>query len=530
MTARLSTEPTVGEQEAVAEPDSAEGTAIREILAILAITALADITLYRGHGYGGLAAFVLLAPLLLLVGQLGLQSHRSMWVIGCMTALISARLLWYGSPLLVGVAFVWLFAFAAALHGHTPFFTVVLGMASQSVVAGCRALWEYQAIFRRASPRVRTHGTMTVVLPVLAFVAFSTLFILANPDAVTFVGRHIQRIVKATSDWFIDLALRPTELLFWITVIWIAAGLMRPILHLSAVNTVGKDQEKPIRTPLFPAYRNTLLTVIGLFAVYLVYEFYSLWTRDFPEGFYYAGYAHEGAAWLTAALALATLTLSVVFSRQIRNDPRLHKLRSLAWIWSLQNLLLSLAVYNRLFIYIDFNGMTRMRIVGLFGISVVVVGFLLVVWKIARGEDFLWLIRRQMWALAIAVYLFVLVPVDAIAVSYNVRRILAGDLSASMQVGVQELDLEGALSLVPLLDCSTPEIKDGAAALIAERYSQLESDHTRRQQAGWTAYQASDSVALRRFLKVRNAWKQYEDDAKRRAAIERFYDFAFRWY
>ncbi len=41
--------------------------------------------------------------------------------------------------------------------------------------------------------------------------------------------------------------------------------------------------------------RNTLWMVIVLFAVYLVYEVSSMWFRSFPKGFYYAGYAHQGA-------------------------------------------------------------------------------------------------------------------------------------------------------------------------------------------------------------------------------------------
>ena len=45
-------------------------------------------------------------------------------------------------------------------------------------------------------------------------------------------------------------------------------------------------------------------------------------------------------------------------------------------------MVLALAVFNRLFIYISFNGMTRMRIVALYGMSAVAVGFVLVVWKI----------------------------------------------------------------------------------------------------------------------------------------------------
>jgi len=69
------------------------------------------------------------------------------------------------------------------------------------------------------------------------------------------------------------------------------------------------DSETEVaRSPLYSAYRNTLMTLIVLFTIYLVFEFITLWRREFPPGFYYAGYAHQGAAWLTFALALATAT------------------------------------------------------------------------------------------------------------------------------------------------------------------------------------------------------------------------------
>ena len=193
-----------------------------------------------------------------------------------------------------------------------------------------------------------------------------------------------------------------------------------------------------------------LWAVIGLFAAYLVFEFQTLWFREFPKGFYYAGYAHEGAAWLTVALALATLVLSLDLSRRTcSRDPRLARLQRLAWIWSALNLLLALTVYHRMSIYIDFNGMTRMRTIGLFGITTVVVGFVLVLWKIVHHRDFLWLIQRQLWTLAIAIYLFALTPVDTLVHTYNVRQILAGDLAPSVQISVHPISAEGYLVLGP---------------------------------------------------------------------------------
>jgi len=505
---------------------------LQEVIAILLAVVLADVTLYRGHGFTGVAVFLLGACALLFFGKRRRHLRLPVLVVGGMLALLAAHLVWYGSPLQVAAGIVLVIAFATGLDGQTPYLLAVLTMGSQAALGGLRALGEHANSVRGAGPRLNRMGSLNYILPALAFFVFSVLFILANPDVVSFVSRQLELFLSRISDWLVRVALRPTEPLFWLGVALVMAGLLRPILRFSALQPFFPAEAQPASTaaPLFSAFRNTLLTVIVLFAVYLAYEFYTLWKRDFPENFYYAGYAHEGAAWLTVALGLATLILSVVFSGRVLDDPRLPKLRALAWIWSLENLLLSAAVYNRLFIYIDFNGMTRMRIVGLFGISLVVFGFLLVVWKIIQQRSFPWLIHRQMWALGIAVYLFAITPVDWIAASYNVRRILAGDLSASMQIGVQKLDLEGVLALPPLLDADEPVIREGVAALIADRYLQLQAEHQSRQIRGWTAFQVSDQVALKRFEAVRAKWKEYEEQSKRGAAIRRLYSFAYQWY
>ena len=102
-------------------------------------------------------------------------------------------------------------------------------------------------------------------------------------------------------------------------------------------------------------------------------------------------------------------------------------------------MLLAIAVYHRLYIYIGFNGMTRMRMVGIFGISAVLVGFLLVLWKIARNRGFLWLLHRHLWTVAMAVYVYSVIPVDVVVVQYNVHRILAGDPAQSVQISVHPI-------------------------------------------------------------------------------------------
>ena len=291
----------------------------------------------------------------------------------------------------------------------------------------------------------------------------------------------------------------------------------------------SKATTEPAR--LYPAYRNTLVAVVTLFTVYLVFEFNTLWFREFPDGFYYSGYAHEGAAWLTVALALATATLSIIFRGAILQDPRSSGLRWVAWFWSIQNLILAAAVYNRLFIYMNFNGMTRMRTVALFGISTVVIGFVLVLWKIHFNRSFVWLIRRHLWTLALATYLYALTPVDTIVVKYNVQRILDGDPAPSVEISVHPIDSEGFLSLQPLLACDNVIIREGVRAMFAERQLEMHNVARERAQKGWTTFQLADRLVLKKLRALDNKWSDLSaDSAKRNAARQRFHEYAYQWY
>ena len=279
--------------------------------------------------------------------------------------------------------------------------------------------------------------------------------------------------------------------------------------------------------PLYLAWRNTLLVVILVYAIYLAFEFHTLWFRVFPKGFYYSGYAHEGAAWLTIGLALATSILSLIFRGRIVRDPRVRRLQLLATIWSVENLLLAAAVYNRLFIYVRFNGLTDMRIVGFYGVSAVVVGFLLVLLKIVRRHNFAWLLQRHLW-LGLAVYLYAITPVDALTTRYNVKRVLAGDLAPSVQISQHPISTEGLLMLEPLLSCSDEIVRKGVAALLDDCRVALEvladkSSH-------WTAYQLAETRFLNQARTDSAASIHFSNVAARRAAWQRFHDYAYQWY
>lgn len=509
----------------------------REFLAVLLLVIVSDLTIYRGRGFAGYALLFAAAPALLWLGAIRPRFGPGLWITGLMLLALAAKTLWLGSPLLVGLGMALLVAFAMTLSGLYPYVLEVVVFASQTVLAGYEGILHYARSASGLRPVSDRASWLSVGLPLAALLAFGMLFILANPDLLASFGDTVEWLVDLLRQWILHFSPEASEVLFWMAVCWIAVGLLRPVVKGTVFERAsdGAQREAAAAEPPAPAllyapFRNTLATVAVLFAVYLVFEFQTLWFQEFPEGFYYSGYAHEGAAWLTVALGLATVILSLIFRGRVLRDPRVSTLRRLAWIWSAENLLLALAVYHRMGIYIGFNGMTRMRTVGLFGMSCVVAGFVLVVGKIVRHRDFVWLVRRQLWALALTVYLFALTPVDTLVVSYNVRRILSGDPAPSVQISVHPISSEGVLLLKPLLDCDDPVIREGVRAMLAQRDDEAEALARERRQRGWTAYQAADRLALEGLRADRGRWAEYRDRQRRAAALDRFHKYAYQWY
>ena len=498
-----------------------------ELFAVVANVVVCDLTIFRGQGFFGLAALFLLLPILLALGSPVRSWMRSLGVMLALLAGVVVRLAWCGSAGAVSVGIACLVGYAMCLAGLPPYMTRMLGFASQLIAAGHRGLNQYAAQFsRRCGWSPRRGLLLSIGFPLAALVVFGTLFILANPDLVKAVGIQFEQAVDAVLNWLKQFSL--LEIPFCIAAGWLVVGLLRPDRREPEEWVVMVDSDPPGPAPLYEAFRNTLVMVVGLFAVYLVFEFRTLWFREFPKGFHYSGYAHQGAAWLTVALGLATVLLSMIFQGRILRDERLGRLRTLAWVWSVENLVVALAVFHRLSIYVDFNGMTRMRMVGWLGIGSVVVGFLLVVIKITLHKDFRWLLRRELWTVSFAVYLYFIMPVDRWITQYNVRRIMAGDPAPSVQISEHPLSAEGYLQLKPLLNCDDSTIRLGIKAMLGERHLQAAQDHTRQRESGWTSRQLAEEQLfdqLESIPEIRNL-----DPTQRAADFAAYRQYAYQWY
>ncbi len=520
----------------LSETNLQTGTAGWRPLAIIAaMVFLSDITLYHTEGFFGPAVFFPLAAVLLVIGC----SRVCISAVGLLTAglliALSVRLAWSGSAGQILVSLWLLNAFAMTIHGMRPYLLETVMFLASTIPGGYEFLRTIQVGWRRAVLEPVDHGKssrfLNFALPVICVALFGTFFVMANPDLIKEVSLFLGDVFGRLRTWLMRYSF--SEILFWCGVAWITAGLLFPFARWTFESAVTAEADSRLPTEdnqLFAPFRNTLLALIGLFSVYLVFEFRTLWFRKFPVGFHYSGYAHEGAAWLTAALALATVILSLMFRGTMMWHLRLSQLKLLAWVWSALNLLLAMSVYNRLFIYIDYNGMTRMRTIGLLGISCVITGFLLVLWKIARRHSFHWLVQHQLLVPMFAVCLYIAAPVDWFVHRFNVARILSGHPEPSVQISEHPMEDAVLPVLIPLLDCDDATIREGVQALLHLRLQQLKSDQMSESTQHWTAWQFGTDQAVRKLQTAESRTSRTPSDTDFNDARSRFREYSMQWW
>lgn len=502
-----------------------------EFCSVVLMVLLADVTIYNHQGYAGYAVLLAIAPLLIL---LGMRRRRLGWqtaIVILLTWGAAARLVWCGNELAFALGLVLLSCVSISLSSGAVYLWEILRFLGLLVPSAGAGLMVYDRWLRSVARKwigIPTFTRLLVLLmPPIAGATFFTIFVLANPDIVKLISDQLAELARSLQTLIVDFVGSPLRIPFWLGIACLAIGLLRPLMpvetHPDTSSTLAPAPD--MKTDLYFAFRNTICLLIVLFAAYLGFEFWTMWFRTFPPKFHYSGYAHEGAAWLTVALGLATLMLSAMFRGSMMHDPRLPFLRRLAMVWAMENLVLAVAVYNRLSIYIGFNGMTRMRVVGILGISAVVAGFVLVVIKIRRGHNFAWVIRKQLMAVAIAVYLYAVAPVDFWVMSYNVRQIMAGNLAPSVQISHHPTSAEGMLKLFPLLKCPDPIIREG----IAESLSNYQAELSRHGATPWSKFQLAEARFLRAVTDGTSG-KPAPSLSYTSGAAERFKAYSYQWY
>ncbi|MCL2776705.1 MAG: DUF4173 domain-containing protein [Polyangiaceae bacterium] len=450
----------------------------KELAGALVVAILMDVALWHGDhaevGGFALAFFFSTVPIVAFFVAHKWRRSTRLIVLSVLLAAIATRSAALPNFTTTACGLLLLFAFAIAIRSPR-LFLVETSLSAFSTIGRlpARIKSAYAGVRRlTANTRLRGVSVLPIVVPIGLALVFVGVFALANP----IVARGLDAVMNAVA----SIGLPPVARVFtWALFGLGALGLLRPAFWRLRTPTANVTKEaKP--TSLLVA-RNTFVLLNVVFLAYNALDAAYLWSGRPPAGLTTQQYSHEGAFWLAIALALLTVIVSVMFHGPLAHDSHTALARKLAFVWIGQGFVLSLGTYRRIAIHIAYSGLSDLRIVGILGITLVVVGMGLVALKVRRQRSFRWLVRWQLDAFALTAVLYAVAPTHWISAKVNVARITSGEYRPVVHMFRQSQNAESAATLLPLLHHEDHRIREGVAALLQEERTDLRVES----QTGW---------------------------------------------
>lgn len=317
-------------------------------------------------------------------------------------------------------------------------------------------------------------GIAVWVVPALMSCIFLALFASANPV--------IERWLSAANLAKLTENLSLSRILFWL----LALSLIWPFVWLRWLRKPPAPGPATIVSPEFLSTATVLRSLILfnlLFAVQTVLDIVYLWgSVALPADISYASYAHRGAYPLivTALLAAGFVLIAM---RPGGPSEQSTVVRPLVYLWVAQNVLLVISSILRLDLYVQIYLLTTWRIAAFIWMLLVATGLVLIVARIALQRSNAWLIRFNLIAVLLTLYVCSLTNFVGIIADYNVSHSREAT-GKGVNVDINYLFSLGPQAL-PGINKSS-RIREGDWTLMASRDSLTEK--FRRETASWRAW------------------------------------------
>jgi hypothetical protein len=261
-------------------------------------------------------------------------------------------------------------------------------------------------ISRRNGKGVNLRGLeKTWLVPILFTLVFLAIFQSANP--------LLDQWLKSLNPGQLIQISSLAHLLFWgiyLILIW-------PFLHLSRKLYLPKQRQiKSQNTPsdfieAIKAYslndKSTLLSLALFNLLFLLQNASDIHLLnngyELPAGYSFSEFAHEGAYALIMATLLAACFI-LAFDQNGKRDDKPALVRPLLYLWVAQTMLLVCFAMLRLKIYIDAYSLTYLRLWSLIWMALVLIGLVLILFKLMRTRSARWLINANIIATLVVLY------------------------------------------------------------------------------------------------------------------------------
>lgn len=346
-----------------------------------------------------------------------------------------------------------------------------------------------------------SRNIVLAIIPMVVFGIFFLIFLKANPvfsELVNNTWQYFTDFFSITLDaatWgrFVFF-LFATYLIFSILFDW---GISKNFLKFFARNEYitptenASEHESNYQRNEYKIALMLIGSVNMLLLIINIIDINFLWLSfDYSKVGNLSKLVHEGTGTLIFSIFLSIAILLYYFRKDLNFYQNNKLLKYLAYAWIVQNVILILSVCLRNYYYIDFYGLTHLRIgVGVF-LLITLIGLVSLWLKIRDLKSFFYMFRVNTWALYIVWIWLTLVNWDVLIARYN--------LSNNFQNGV---DYE---YLLTLSNKTLPIIYENRSKLPNEAYQnrlQVRIEHYFKHQNNytWCSWNLADAAAMKQL-------------------------------
>jgi Domain of unknown function (DUF4173) len=271
------------------------------------------------------------------------------------------------------------------------------------------------------------------IIPLLVFGIFFLIFLNANPVFSELVNDSWQYFIDLFSFKF-DEELLGRTIFFLFGTYWIVSFLfdweisknlskyfqkseyVSPTKEVSETQSNYQRNEYKIALMLIASV-NVLLLIINIIDInFLWFSF------DYSQAGNLSKLVHEGTGTLILSIFLSIAILLYYFRKDLNFYQNNKILKYAAYAWIVQNAILIISVSLRNYYYIDFYGLTHLRIgVGIF-LLITLIGLITLWLKIRDLKSFFYMFRVNTWALYVIWMGLTLVNWDVLIARYNLSN------------------------------------------------------------------------------------------------------------
>ena len=176
--------------------------------------------------------------------------------------------------------------------------------------------------------------------------------------------------------------------------------------------------------PMVAIWQSRLVLIVlnALFFTVNTIDVFYLWNHtQLPEGVSFSQFVHEGVYGLIVAVLLSALVIALIFQQEERIK-HARFLKGLSMLWIAQNLLQIAGVFLRLKLYVEAYQLSELRVYTGCFLLLVLAGFGLLAWHVARNGSLNRLIFRCALATFVLFFIIQFANEAGFVAHYNVAR------------------------------------------------------------------------------------------------------------